>query len=625
MVMRIVRHDRDVLIDLLKGSEDRLIDLILNYASQEGYTRYTSTLKEAWRLSIEGLSKAIIEIVERSDTIPELGPEEDFASDPATQFGVIEAQRHRARGVNLSMFLGLMKYYRQSYLDLLTECDGFDYPESINLLIRRFFDRTELAYCDEWAGIDAETQIKALSRNNLQLANEKNKYLTLFESLSSPVILCDENGKLDNYNNAAGRLLLDCDTPGSRYYAEQRNDLEPPGLDRELGIMKHKGLDRYKVEKRYATPDGERTYAVRIERMLDVSQKFSGFTILFSDISSTNKWAAQLAQINRDQMLLIEELHSTRQQLVQAEKMAAIGQLASGVAHEINTPLQYIGENIQFMGEAFKDLIETAKTQLKLLDVLERGSIPRELVEQARSQAEEAELDYLFDEIPVTLRQSLGGVKKVSGIVTAMKHFARPGTEDKVDTDINDAVLSIIQVSANEWKYHAEIETDLDSSLPPISVVPSEINQALLNVIVNAAAAVRECVERKATNEKGKITIKTRQDGDWVVIEIGDTGCGIPEEIQSKIFDPFFTTRDVGQGTGQGLTVAYLAIVKKHAGKIELLGSSDKGSTFEIRLPAKPGLDVAVESELWRRNDHYQTDHGDLDDAPLGEVSSTNK
>ncbi|MES9972365.1 MAG: ATP-binding protein [Candidatus Thiodiazotropha sp.] len=607
--MRINRHDRDVLIDLLRNSEDRLIDLILLYATQEGYTRYTSTLKEAWRLSIEGLSKAIIEVVERSDMVPELSPDEDYAKDPATQFGVIEAQRHRGRGVNLSMFLGLMKYYRQSYLDLLTESGGFDYPESAELLVRRFFDRTELAYCDEWAGTDAEAQIMVLSRNNLRLASEKNKYLTLFESLSSPVILCDENGKVDNYNNAAGRLLLGCDTPGSRYYAEHRNDLEPPGLRHELGKMKQKGLDHWELEKRYTTPEGDRTFAVRIERMLDVSQMFSGYTIIFNDITEAIQWGAQLAQINREQMELIEDLNCTRQHLVQSEKMAAIGQLASGVAHEINTPIQYIGENMQFMRDAFEDLLETAKGYLNLLSAVEGGNVPRDLAAQARSEVEDADLEYLFDELPVALRQSLEGVEKVSGIVSAMKEFARPGTNDKVETDINAAVMSTLEVSASEWKYHAEIETDLDSALPPVPVVPNDINQALLNIIVNAAVAVRDCVEHKGSHGKGKISLKTRRDQDWVVIEIGDTGCGIPPEIQSKIFDPFFTTRDVGQGTGQGLTVAYLAVVKKHAGKIELLSSSEQGTLFEVRLPIRPGINEAAERRLWRMNSRVQTDH----------------
>ena len=173
-------------------------------------------------------------------------------------------------------------------------------------------------------------------------------------------------------------------------------------------------------------------------------------------------------------------------------------------------------------------------------------------------------------------------------------------TNDKVDTDLNGAVVSTLQVSANEWKYHAEIETELDPELPLVPVVPSEINQALLNVIVNAAAAIKECEERTNSRDKGRIKIITRKSGDWVVIEISDSGCGIPREIQSKIFDPFFTTRDVGQGKGQGLTVAYLAIVIKHAGEIALLRSSEEGTVFEIRLPIKPGINKAAERKLWR-------------------------
>jgi signal transduction histidine kinase len=620
--MRINRHDRDVLIDLLKSSEDRLIEFVLNYAHQHGYTRYTSTLKEAWRLSIEGLSQAIVAVVESSDMVPELGPDEDFTSDPATRFGVAEAHRHRVRGVNLSMFLGLMKYYRQSYLDLLSESAGFNDPDAVALLIRRFFDRTELAYCAEWAGTDAEQQIHELSQSNLRLANEKNKYLSLFESLSSPVILCDEKGYVANFNNAAGRLLLGRDTPGSHYYAQQHSDLEPPGLMHELRRMQRTGMDSLELEKEYATPEGDRTYTILIERMLEVSHMFAGFTILFNDITETIQWGAQLAGINREQKRLIEKLHDTRQHLVQSEKMAAIGQLASGVAHEINTPIQYVGENIRFMKEAFGDLVETAKAQLELLSALEGGNIPRELVDQVRSQVEDAELDYLFDEIPVVLSQSLDGVETVSSIVSAMKNFAQPGIDYKVDTDINQALLNTLNVSANEWKYYAEIETDLDSALPPVSVMPSEINQALLNVIVNAADAIRICLERTASEEKGRITLRTRLDGDWVVIEISDTGCGIPREIQSKIFDPFFTTKDVGQGTGQGLTVAHLAIVKKHAGKITLLHSSDEGTTFEIRLPGKLKNDEAAKPRLWRRDDDKQNADSAPNDSPAPKTSS---
>jgi signal transduction histidine kinase len=600
--MRINRHDRDVLIDLLKSNEDRLIEFILGYAKDQGYARYTSTLKEAWRLSIEGLSQAMIEVAERSDLVPQMGPDEDYSSDPATQFGVIEAQRHRARGVNLSMFLGLMKYYRQSYLDLLAECEDFKHPETINTMIRRVFDRTELAYCDEWAGTESEAQIQVLSRNNLRLASEKNKYLTLFESLSSPVILCDEEGKVDNYNFAAGRLLLDSDTPGSRYYAEQRNDLEPPGLSHELRRMYNKDLDRLELERQYETPEGKRTYAVRIKRMLDVSHMFAGYTIIFNDITDAIEWGEKLAKNNREQKHLIEDLNSARQQLVQSEKMAAIGQLASGVAHEINTPIQYVGENIKFIEEACDDLMTSAKMYQKLLAAAEEDKVAPELLAAARAQADDAELDYLFEEIPVTLTQTRDGVQQVADIVSGMKNFAKPGTEEKVHTDLNEAIMSTLSVSANEWKSSAEIETDLEPNLPYVPVVPGEINQAFLNIIVNAASAVKERRERDPSSGMGKIKILTREDGDWVVIEISDNGVGIPEEIQSKIFDPFFTTREVGEGSGQGLTVAYLAVVKMHAGMISVQSGPGGGTTLTVMLPITPGVNESAEQELWRLN-----------------------
>jgi signal transduction histidine kinase len=600
--MRINRHDRDVLIDLLNHSEDRLIDSILNYANEQGYTRYSSTLREAWRLSIEGLSRAIIQIVERSDMVPEMGPDEDYSSDPATEFGIIEAQRHRGRGVNLSMFLGLMKYYRQSYLDLLSQSTEFDHPESATLMIRRFFDRTELAYCDEWAGTKAEAQIKVLSRNNLRLASEKNKYLTLFESLSSPVILCDEEGKVDNYNNTAGHLLLDSDTPGSRYYAEQRNDLEPPGLVHELRRMQHKRLDRLELEKQYTTPEGKRTYSVRIKRMLDVSHMFSGYTIIFIDITETIEWGEKLAEVNREQKQLIEDLNSARQQLVQSEKMAAIGQLASGVAHEINTPIQYVSENIHFIKEACDELMDCMKTYQKLLSSKEAEKFSSELITTARNQMEDTDVDYLLGEIPEAVSQTEDGVKKVAEIVSGMNNFAQPGTTEKVHTDLNASIMSTLSVSANEWKRYAEIETDLESDLPYVPVVPGEINQAMLNIIVNAASAIKEKREREPTRDKGKITIHTHKENEWIVIQVSDTGIGIPDEIQSKIFDPFFTTREVGQGTGQGLTVAYLAVVKMHAGMISVQSVPGGGTTFKVMLPITPGVNESAEHELWRLN-----------------------
>ena len=182
-----------------------------------------------------------------------------------------------------------------------------------------------------------------------------------------------------------------------------------------------------------------------------------------------------------------------------------------------------------------------------------------------------------------------------------MKEFARPGVKGKVETDINNAIRSVVNVSANQWKYYAKIETDLDSELPFVPVVPGELNQALLNIIVNAATAVTDKAGGVEPLEKGTISIKTQCNGNWVEIDISDTGPGIPDEIKSKIFDPFFTTRDVGKGSGQGLTVAYLAIVEKHAGRIDVRSSPGEGTTFKVRLPLTPGTNKSAARELWRQ------------------------
>ncbi|MES9998869.1 MAG: ATP-binding protein [Candidatus Thiodiazotropha lotti] len=591
--MRIERHDKDVLRETLLSSEDQLIELILKYAERQHYTKYTSTLKEAWRRSIDGLTQSIIATLEASDLVPELGPDEDFSSDSSTKFGVIEAQRHRARGVNLSMFLGLMKYYRQAYLDLIAEVRGFQQPATIKLLINRVYDRIELAYCSEWSGTDSEDQIKELSDSNLHLTNEKNKYLTLFESLSSPVILCDVNGKVDNYNNAAGRLLLGTTTPGSRYYSERRSDLDPPALQQELARMVDEGNQQMDLDKVYQTPDGEKTYHIQIEQMLDVSHKFSGYTILFNDITERLQWSKQLEEINRKQTLLIDDLNQTRQQLVQSEKMAAVGQLSAGIAHEINTPIQYIGDNTHFLLEACVDLQSLSEGYKILLAAAKQGQVESGLLTNLEGQLAAMEPDYLFEEIPGAINQSLEGVDKIATIVSAMKVFAGPETYEKVETDINLAITSTLNVSTNVWKYHAEIVTELDPQLPTISCIPQELNQALLNIIVNAVDAIAAAAGEGEQAGKGRITIRTAVEDDSVLIKVSDSGTGIPEEIRSKIFDPFFTTRALGKGIGQGLNVVYHTIVVQHRGSIDVQTKVGEGTTFSIRLPREPRDDVA--------------------------------
>jgi PAS domain S-box-containing protein len=271
-------------------------------------------------------------------------------------------------------------------------------------------------------------------------------------------------------------------------------------------------------------------------------------------------------------------------QLVQAQKLEAIGQLAAGIAHEINTPAQYVTSNTRFLSDAFQDLIEYLSLCRRLQDQLKQAGQAPEQVSALERQAEEMDLDFVLEEIPKALEANLEGLERIAKIVRSLKEFAHPGGEDKQPTDLNRAIETTVTVARNEWKYVADVKLDLDPELPPVPCVVSDFNQALLNLIVNAAQAIGEVVT-EGVDEKGLITISTRRVGDEVEIRVTDNGPGIPEAIQDKIFDPFFTTKEPGKGTGQGLAIAYRAIVERHGGSLTCISQEGKGTTFLIKLP----------------------------------------
>jgi len=291
--------------------------------------------------------------------------------------------------------------------------------------------------------------------------------------------------------------------------------------------------------------------------LYDSQQAFAGWEGCITDISMLKQ--------------TLEERDRLEDNLRQAQKLEAIGQLAVGIAHEINTPTQYVGDNLRFLKESFGEL-DSLLTQLVKL-----GGVP------AGKLLGDADFDYLKEEIPRALNQSLEGVDRVAKIVRAMKEFSHPARE-KTATDLNRAIQSTITVASNEWKYVAEIEMDLDTNLPAVHCSPAEFNQVVLNMVVNAAHAIGDVVGDGAKG-KGKIRVRTRPDGEWAVIEISDSGAGMPAHVQQRIFEPFFTTKEVGKGTGQGLAIAHNVIVDKHGGTIKVASAPGKGTTFTIRLP----------------------------------------
>lgn len=271
-------------------------------------------------------------------------------------------------------------------------------------------------------------------------------------------------------------------------------------------------------------------------------------------------------------------------QLVQVQKLEAIGQLAAGIAHEINTPAQYVTSNTHFLTDAFQDLVKYLSLCRRLQDELRQAGQAPEQVAELERQAEEMDQDFVLEEIPKALEANLEGLERIAKIVRSLKEFAHPGGEDKQPTDLNRAIETTVTVARNEWKYVADVNLDLDPKLPIVPCVVSDFNQALLNLIVNAAQAIGEVVT-EGVDEKGLITISTRRVDDEVEIRVSDNGPGIPEAIRDKIFDPFFTTKEPGKGTGQGLAIAYRAIVERHGGSLTCISQEGKGTTFLIKLP----------------------------------------
>ena len=271
-------------------------------------------------------------------------------------------------------------------------------------------------------------------------------------------------------------------------------------------------------------------------------------------------------------------------ELRQAQKLEAIGQLAAGIAHEINTPSQYVGDNTAFLKESWASLVPLFDTMRQMRKAAGNGGLSQVILEEFDRRWEAADIEYLQAEVPKAIDQSLDGIQRVTKIVRAMKEFSHPGSEEKQAVDINKAIETTVTVARNEWKYVAEVETLLERNLPPVPCHAGEFNQVILNLLVNSAHAIEQVVG-DGSKGKGKITIRTRRDGDGVEMSISDTGAGIPVEAQPRMFEPFFTTKPVGKGTGQGLALAHNTIVKQHGGKIWFETTPCKGTTFFIRLP----------------------------------------
>ena len=323
----------------------------------------------------------------------------------------------------------------------------------------------------------------------------------------------------------------------------------------------------------------------------DDSGRVTHFVSVGSDI--TQKLEDERNRRDLQERLIAEMKERERMalELRIAQKLEAVGQLAAGIAHEINTPVQYIGDSVLFLQSAMADFERLLGTYRTAVAALPGGSALLAARQELRDAEQAADLAFLQEEVPKAFSRTLDGVNRVASIVRAMKEFAHPDTNEQAAADLNHALETTLTVASNEYKYVARIERRF-GELPEVVCNIGELNQVFLNLIVNAAHAIQESGKEPAA---GLIVIATDADDTSVRVRITDNGCGIPQKNVERIFDPFFTTKAVGKGTGQGLSIARSIVVEKHGGRIEVDSREGQGTTVTISLPLRgrmPGSDA---------------------------------
>lgn len=539
-----------IIQDLIIRREDWLMERILRYAVQYEYAQYTSTLKESWRMSISGLSESILEALKRRTFQMELGPEIDYIDDPVAAFGILEGQRHRERGIDIGMFLGLLRYYRQSYLDVLAEsaCE----PDVIawgRHGIERCFDRIEIGLCSEWIrGSDAD-RIRELQTANRRITNEKNKYLTLFESLANPVILLDRQNRIEQLNRAAARLL---DASGNRYYSLPDSALpvgQPaeqalPWLADELRRFRREAAPSCTGEKACVRDSETRWYRFDFSHMLDISDKFTGTLIILTDETT-----------QKETELALQHAKTAAEDANRAKSA-----FLANMSHELRTPLNGILGYAQIL----KRDSHLLPHQLQAVDTIDKSgehllAMITDILDIAKIEAGKVQLhpeDFTLD---VSLR----------------------------------AIVEMMRIKAEQKQIHIIYEPP-DDLRCVVHADEKRLRQVLINLLGNAikftlAGHVSFTVEKH--DAPSQESAAASPSLATLSFSITDTGIGIPVEKQAAIFHSFEQVGDTRiheEGTGLGLAIS-ARIVRIMGSELHVESMPGRGSRFwfQVTLPVK--------------------------------------
>ena len=382
--------------------------------------------------------------------------------------------------------------------------------------------------------------------------------MRVLETVESAVVVTDLEGHITRVNRA-GLILLGYDSVEDAITKALPEQLKTAEGHEALPLAAMVGEQ---IELILQSATGESRHALCNAAVLESEQGDAvGYVVLATDIDDRKQ-------------LEIDLRH--------AQKLESVGHLAAGVAHEINTPIQFVGDSLVFLAEALTDYEELQAAREKVIKIAaDEGFAPDELV-AIKDIAEEIDLPFLLEEVPAALRRAHDGIGRVATIVRAMKEFAHPGTAERSPVDLNRVIATTLTVATSEFKYVAELETSY-GELPSVLCIVGDINQVVLILVVNAAHAIEERLKSDPT--PGVIRVTTRVENGFAVIEIQDNGTGVPEDLKKKIFDPFFTTKEVGKGTGQGLALAHRIVVERHGGDLRLESPDVGGALFTIRIP----------------------------------------
>ncbi len=408
---------------------------------------------------------------------------------------------------------------------------------------------------------DAAQREMALAARDIEL---------LLGSIRSILVTLDGHNRVRRFNASAETAFgLTAGAVAGRDFFELDLGWEGPAVRQALEASRRTGAPARVDEVRCRTAAGEeRLLGLTVNPVAPAGDEAPGALILGQD----------LGEIKARELKAIHE-----------RRMQAIGQLAAGIAHEINTPVQYVGYNAGFLDEAFTELLALLAGHDRLLAAVESGDAAAvaKTAAEVRRLAEETDIDYLRQEIPAAIANTRKGIGQVADIVRAMRQMSHPGTGEMLFFDVNASVRDIVAVTRNTWKHVAEVTLDLSPELPLVYGAPHEVSQVLLNVVLNAAQAVEERVAAEPW-PRGHILVSSRLVPGFAEVSVADNGPGMDEAVRGRIFDPFFTTKAVGKGTGQGLAISH-AVMTRHGGGIDCLSRPGEGTTFFLRFPLEDG------------------------------------